>query len=415
MRDEATAVSNRVAPLKELCHRNTFRESPACRFLPGLRTRSAGLLILSIVMLLGSPFLLSAQTLHYAENPDATNGEKVYKGGCIACHGSEGKGAPMASTVFTRPDTFPDFTDCAGTTPEPNGNWKAVIVHGGPSRGLSQIMPAFGDLLTDKEINDVIAFMRGFCKNTHHDPLGELNLPRALVTEKAFPENEIVVSTAASASGAPAWTTDIIDERTIIDARTQLETDVPVNYADQAHNWTEGFGDITLALKREMFSSLRTGSILSLQGGILLPTGDSKRGFGAGTTQFEPFAAFDQLFKENTFLQTQLGADLPADTSVAPRSMFWRAAIGQAMAQDHMLGRLFSPMVEFLAVRDFKPGASTNWDVLPEMQITVSRRQHVRIGFGVREPFTNTAGRTPQVLFYMLWDRADGKLWEGWR
>jgi len=29
---------------------------------------------------------------------------------------------------------------------------------------------------------------------------------------------------------------DIIDERTIIDARTQLETDVPVNYADQAHN-----------------------------------------------------------------------------------------------------------------------------------------------------------------------------------
>jgi hypothetical protein len=164
-----------------------------------------------------------------------------------------------------------------------------------------------------------------------------------------------------------------------------------------------------------MFSSLRTGSILSLQGGILLPTGDSKRGFGAGTTQFEPFAAFDQLFKTNTFLQTQLGADLPVDTSVAPRSMFWRVAVGQAMAPDHMLGRLFSPMVEFLAVRDFTPGASTDWDVLPEMQITISRRQHVRVGFGVREPFTNTAGRTPQVLFYLLWDRADGKLWNGWR
>ena len=47
------------------------------------------------------------------------------------------------------------------------------------------------------------------------------------------------------------------------------------------------------------------------------------------------------------------------------------------------------------------------------MQITVSRRQHVRVGFGVREPSTNTAGRIPQVLFYVLWDRADGKLWEG--
>jgi cytochrome c553 len=359
--------------------------------------------------------LLRSQTLRSRRPADGKNGERIYKAGCIACHGELGKGAAQSSTEFTRPSTFPDFTQCSQTTAEANAAWKAVIVHGGPSRGLSQIMPAFGDLLTDDQINDVMAYMRGFCKNVHHFPLGELNLPRALVTEKAFPENELVISTAASASGAPAWTTDVIDERTIIDARTQLETDVPVNYADQAHNWTAGVGDITVALKREMFSSLRTGSILSLQGGILLPTGDSKRGFGAGTTQFEPFAAFDQLFKENTFLQTQLGADLPVDTSVAPRSMFWRAAVGQALAPDHMLGRLFSPMVEFLAVRNFKPGASTNWDVLPEMQITVSRRQHIRTGFGVREPFTNTGGRTPQVLFYVLWDRADGKLWDGWR
>lgn len=367
------------------------------------------------LVLLAHPSVPSAQTLHYANRPDPEKGEVVYKGGCIACHGADGKGAPMADTVFTRPDTFPDFTDCAGTTPEPNGNWKAAIVHGGPSRGLSQIMPAFGDLLTDDQIHDVMAYMRRFCKNTHHDPLGELNLPRALVTEKAFPENEVVVTSAASASGAPSWTTDAIDERTIIDARTQLETDIPVNYADQNHNWTEGVGDITLGVKRELFSSLRTGSILSLQGGFLLPTGDSKRGFGAGTAQFEPFAAFDQLFRDNTFIQTELGADLPFDPSVAPRSMFFRTAIGQALAQDHMLGRLYSPMIEFLANRSYQPGASTDWDVLPEMQITVSRRQHVRVGFGVREPFTNTSGRSPQALFYVLWDHADGKIWGGWR
>jgi cytochrome c2 len=394
---------------------NAILESRVGKFAAAILKGTARIVTVCLVVFLGRHLLLSAQTLRYTKRPDVRNGEKVYQGGCIACHGSEGKGAPETSTVFKRPDTFPDFTDCAGTTPEPNGNWKAVIVHGGPSRGLSQIMPAFGDLLTDDQINDVIAYMRGFCKNVHHDPLGELNLPRALITEKAFPENELVVSTAANVSGAPGWTTDIIDERTIFDARTQLETDVPINYADQAHNWTAGVGDITLAVKREMFSSLRTGSILSLQGGILLPTGDSKRGFGSGTTQFEPFAAFDQLFKENTFVQLQLGADLPVDTSVAPRSMFWRTAIGQAMAPDHMLGRLFSPMVEFLAVRDFKRGASTNWDVVPEMQVTISRRQHIRAALGVREPFTNTSGRTPQVVFYLLWDRADGKFWEGWR
>jgi mono/diheme cytochrome c family protein len=414
MKDEA-APGERISERRQAWHFAGVGKSCADRLRIVFLTGSASLLILWVAVIIVRPLHLSAQTLHYAKTPDVIHGGTVYKGGCIACHGSEGQGALKAKTVFKRPDTFPDFTDCSGTTPEPDGNWKAVIVHGGPSRGLSQIMPAFGDLLTDDDINDVIAYMRGFCKNKHHYPAGELNLPRALVTEKAFPENELVVSTAASASGAPAWTTDVIDERTIFDARTQLETDIPVNYADQAHNWNAGLGDITLGLKREMFSSLRTGSILSLQGGILLPTGDSKRGFGAGTTQFEPFAAFDQLFKENTFLQTQLGADLPVDSSIAPRSMFWRVAVGQAMARDHMLGRLFSPMVEFLAARDFRPGASTDWDVLPEMQVTVSRRQHVRVGFGVREPFTNTSGRTPQVLFYMLWDRADGKLWEGWR
>src|ERR1700676_2247105 len=92
-----------------------------------------------VVVLLSPPLLLAAQTLHYAKTPDVRNGEKVYKGGCIACHGSKGNGAPMESTVFTRADTFPDFTDCAGTTPEPNGNWKAVIVHGGHRVGSRRL------------------------------------------------------------------------------------------------------------------------------------------------------------------------------------------------------------------------------------------------------------------------------------
>ena len=47
----------------------------------------------------------------------------------------------------------------------------------------------------------MIAYMRGFCKNVHHDPPGELNLPRALVTEKAFPENELVISTVGECVG----------------------------------------------------------------------------------------------------------------------------------------------------------------------------------------------------------------------
>jgi mono/diheme cytochrome c family protein len=367
--------------------------------------------VVAVIALGWSP--LHSQTIRYAKPPDAKAGERIYKGGCIACHGAEGKGAPETSTEFKRPDTFPDFTDCKGTTAEPNSAWKAVIEHGGPERGFSQIMPSFSELLTSGQIDDVIAYMRTFCTNKHW-ARGELNLPRAIVTEKAFPEDELVISSAVNAGGAPGFTTDVIHEQRF-GVRNQIEVDVPFQAQNQNHSWNGGVGDITFAVKREMWSSLRTGSILSLQAGVLPPTGNSKHGFGNGTTTFEPFAAFDQLFRTNTFIQFQMGADLPRHTDIAPQSLFWRTAVGQALSKDHGLGRLWSPMVEFLADRDLQDGAKTNWDVLPEMQVTISQRQHIRAAIGVRTPVSNTQGRNPSVVMYVLWDWADGKLWEGWK
>lgn len=355
-----------------------------------------------------------AQRLQIRRKPDATAGAVVYKSGCIACHGADGQGADQSLTVFLRPDTFPDFTRCDQTTPEPDSNWKAVIVHGGLNRAFSQIMPAFDKTLTDEQINDVIAYMRGFCTKHPDYPRGELNLPRAIVTEKAFPEDELVVSNGANATGAPTWTTDIIREQTW-GGRNQLEVDVPINYDSQPDGYSVGVGDITVGLKRELFSSLRTGSILSAQGGFLLPTGDKYRGYGAGTGTFEPFAAFDQLFPENTFVQLQFGGDVPFNTDYTSRSLFARAAVGQALPLDHGLGRLFSPLCEFLVDREFTAGATSNLDILPQMQVTISARQHVRASVGYRDPVTHTHGRDAQVTFYVLWDWADGKLWKGWR
>src|ERR1700704_5882268 len=102
MRDEAAVVGKRVAALQEAGGLNAFRELRVRRFVLGILTGSGCVLIVWVVVLLGGPLLLSAQTLHYAKSPDVKNGEKVYKGGCIACHGSQGKGAPMSSTVFKR-------------------------------------------------------------------------------------------------------------------------------------------------------------------------------------------------------------------------------------------------------------------------------------------------------------------------
>jgi mono/diheme cytochrome c family protein len=339
-------------------------------------------------------------------------GEQIFKSACAACHGADGRGTAKEIAGFERPRTFPDFTACDQTTPEPNTAWKDVITHGGPSRGFSDIMPSFGEALTSEQIDDVIAFLRGFCRNSHW-PRGELNLPRALVTEKAYPEDEVVISTALNAQGAPGGTTHIFYEQRF-GMKNQIEVDVPINFQDQNHTWYGGIGDTTLGVKRAMFSSLRSGSILSLFGGAILPTGNRARGFGTGTTTFETFAAFDQLFRTNTFVQTQFGASLPRHTDIVPQSIFFNTAIGQSFAANRGLGRLWSPMFEFLGAKDLVDNAKTNWDVLPQMQVTISKRQHIRANLGVRIPVNNTAGRQVQVMFYLLWDWFDGRLNEGW-
>ena len=344
--------------------------------------------------------------------PDLAVGERIYKAGCISCHGADGKGTPTEISAFEKPETFPDFTRCDQTTAETDLAYKAVVVHGGPNRGFSQIMPSFQQALTANDIDQVIHYLRSFCRNVHW-PRGELNLPRALVTEKAFPEDEVVLSSAINARGAPGVESHIIHEQRF-GMNNQIEVDVPVNFQDQNHVWYGGLGDMTLGVKRVMFSNLKSGSILALQGSILAPIGNRGRGFGAGTTTFETFASFDQLFKTNTFLQTQFGADLPRHTDIAPQSLFFNAALGQTLFADHRLGRMWTPMTEFLAARDLVNHAQTDWDVLPQMQVTISKRQHIRADLGVRVPVTNTAGRPVQVMVYVLWDWADGSLVKGW-
>jgi hypothetical protein len=340
------------------------------------------------------------------------SGEQIFKAACVACHGPDGKGMSKSISGFEPPRTFPDFSACDQTTPEDNKAWKAIITHGGPDRGFSQIMPSFGQALTSEQIDQVIEYLRGFCREPKW-PRGELNLPRALITEKAYPENEVVISTAVNGQGAPGVESHVIHEQRF-GIRNQIEVDVPILFEDQNHTWYGGIGDTTLGVKRVLFSNLRSGSILSLQGSVLLPTGNRTRGFGSGTTTFETFAAFDQVFRTNTFVQTQLGADLPRHTDIAPQSIFFHTALGQSFAGDHGLGRLWSPMVEFLADRDLVDHARTNWDVLPQMQVTLSKRQHVRCDFGVRVPVNNTAQRPVQLMFYVLWDWQDGRLSEGW-
>jgi hypothetical protein len=79
------------------------------------------------------------------------------------------------------------------------------------------------------------------------------------------------------------------------------------------------------------------------------------------------------------------------------------------------MGRAWTPMVEVLAARELESGATTAWDLVPQVQVTLSKRQHIMANFGVRFPVTDSGARTTEVLFYVLWDWFDGGLFDGWK
>lgn len=394
------------------CRRREVPPAPV-RFAP------AALIGLSALLVAGWPQLAAAPGPRPSGPAvaDTTTPAQVYGAACAACHGADGRGAPATSVAFEEP--LPDFTDCSFATREPDADWAAVSHEGGPARGFSTMMPAFGDALTDEEVEMALAYVRGFCPDPAW-PRGELNLPRALVTEKAYPEDEAVFTVSAATESPGAVMNEFVYERRF-GARNQVELVVPFGFLDRTgggvdaadDGWTAGLGDIGVGVKRALLHSLDSGSILSVGGEIFLPTGDEEDGFGKGTTVFEPFLSFGQILPADGFVHLQGGFELPADRDVAENEGFWRAAVGRSFT-DGRWGRTWSPMVEVLGVRELVSGEPVHWDLVPQLQVTLNTRQHVMANVGVRIPLNDTDTRQTELIIYLLWDWFDGGFLEGW-
>ena len=201
-------------------------------------------------------------------------------------------------------------------------------------------------------------------------------------------------------------------------------TDCPSTTPEQDVDWRatihdgsgavrSGLGDLGIGVKRVFFAG--TNAILSAQGELVLPTGDKEKGLGEGVSVVEMFGAYGQLLPSHMFLQLQGGTEQPTSTTDAVRTVFARAAFGRSFRQELGYGRMWSPMVELVADREFAPGARTSLDILPQFQVTLNRRQHVRVNVGWQVPVSSREGRRSQIVCYVLWDWFDGGLLDGWR
>jgi len=339
------------------------------------------------------------------------DGASLFAANCATCHGPDGRGRSSAEVGFDIP--LPDFTDCDFATREPAADWGAIVHEGGPIRAFNRMMPSFGEALSQEEIEAVVSHLQSFC--TEPDwPRGELNLPRALFTEKAYPEDEAVVTGNIKTAGDDAYSFTFLWEQRF-GTRNQMELSIPVQRVDLGgtDGWITGAGDLAVGVKHVLKHSRENGSILSIGGEYLFAIGDEQRGLGAGSDIFESYLAYGKLLGDSSFVQLQATAEYPIETEFADEYGI-RAAFGRTLTFGSPYGRLWTPMLEVTGKREDESGADTEWDIVPQIQISLSQRQHVMVGTGLRVPVTQKADRDTEFVFYLLWDWFDGGVREGW-
>jgi len=341
---------------------------------------------------------------------------ELYQGACAGCHGGDGRGLDRALVGFEEP--LPDFTDCNFATREPDADWTAIAHQGGPVRGFSEMMPAFGAALSVDQISRIIGHIRTLCTEPNW-PRGELNLPRALLAEKAFPEDEWVVEADADFGDQTAVSGQFVWEQRF-GSRSQLEVAIPYGWVELpsaggspgATHWSSGLGDLILGVKHAAYVANDAGRIFAVGAEVVLPTGDEAKGLGAEGAKTEGFLSFGQALPSDAFVQAQAGAEVPLYEG-GEKEGFGRLVVGRTFVSGQW-GRSWTPMVEVQAKRELEGGVPTAVDVVPQIQISLNTRQHVLASVGLLVPATETSGRSVRLLAYVLLDWFDGGFFDGW-
>jgi len=88
----------------------------------------------------------------------AAEGEKLYMTYCSSCHGDKGRGDGAAGKAL--PVKPADHTDGKVMNSFSDDFLMAIISKGGAAVGKSSFMPAWGGVLKDNQLQDLLAYLR---------------------------------------------------------------------------------------------------------------------------------------------------------------------------------------------------------------------------------------------------------------
>lgn len=348
-----------------------------------------------------------------AQVPDdlaSAPGDVLYQASCANCHGADGRGADPALLAFE--EEVPDFTDCDFAAREPDADWIAVAHEGGPVRGFSEMMPAFGSALSPEQLQRVMNYIRTMCTDADW-PRGELNLPRPLVTGKAYPEDEWVISASLPVDGTGEGGAEFVYEQRF-GPRSQWEIAIPYEWERREDGGGEArLGEVEVKVKHAFFHSIESGSIVSVSGDLHFPASSDPHASEPRGASLGGFLHFGQIVGQDSFLQGQTGARVPLHGDGELR-VHGRLVLGRSFSSGAW-GRAWTPMVELVANRALgSDDADLYADLVPQMQIALNTRQHVLANVGVLFPVSAQRGRGTRLVSYVLLDWFDGGFWEGW-
>ncbi len=117
-------------------------------------------LLLKSALLLGSSLMLAGQA--GAAEAYTERALRNYDTYCVQCHGINRNGRGINSRDMSVQPR--DHSDAKGMGDIPNEEIFRVIKEGGLAVNKSVLMPAWGNVMNDEEIRELVAYLRFVCK-----------------------------------------------------------------------------------------------------------------------------------------------------------------------------------------------------------------------------------------------------------
>ena len=200
------------------------------------------------------------------------------------------------------------------------------------------------------------------------------------MTEKAFPEDEWVLTGSVNTTGPGNVSSALVYEKRF-GKRNQLEFAAPFNFLRRDKRWMGRRHRRPGAWLQEKRNRQRRRPARSSasKARSVLPRVIDFTNSARESRYSKPLPLLASVSRNRAlskFKPAENFRPTPKKCRV-PHSFVRR--LGRPFAQNHGFGRIWTPMAEFIADRDFETGARTNWDVVPQMQVALNKRQHVRL------------------------------------